>query len=96
MFEAPITLREASIVLPNRNLSYPVRIGDLDPNDEESGTAMRLAHLGCYGWFPEMEGDFDPDHHRMAVATFQEMIGSNATGECDDATLDALHGKHGV
>jgi hypothetical protein len=96
MFEAPITLREVSIVLPNRNLSYPVRIGDLDPKDEPSGVASRLAHLGCYGWFPEEEGDFDPEQHRMAIATFQAMIGGDSTGECDDATLDALHGKHGV
>jgi hypothetical protein len=96
MFDAPITLRDALIVLPNRNLSYPVRIGDLDPSDERSGTTMRLAHLGCYGWFADLEGDFDPDQHTMAVASFQGMIGSAVTGECDDATLDALQGKHGV
>lgn len=96
MFEAPITLREASIVLPNRNLVYPVKIGDLDPSDEQSGVATRLAHLGCYGWFAEMEGDFDEDLHKLAVATFQEMIGSESTGECDDKTLSALDEKHGV
>jgi hypothetical protein len=96
MFEAPITLREASIVLPNRNLSYPVMIGHLDPSDERSGTAMWLAHLGCYGWFPELEGDFDPDQHKLAIATFQSTIGRDSTGEYDDDTRDALFDKHGV
>jgi hypothetical protein len=96
MFEAPITLREVSIVLPERNLLYPVKIGDLDPSDETSGMATRLAHLGCYGWFPELEGDFDEDQHKLAIATFQEMIGGDPTGECDDDTRSALHDRHGV
>jgi hypothetical protein len=95
-FEAPITAREVSIILPNRNLAYQVRIGDLDPSVEAAGVAMRLSHLGYYGWFPDLDESVDAEAHRRAIAQFQVDAGLPPTGEHAGETIDALIGKHGI
>src|SRR5262249_13657462 len=95
-FDAPVTLREVALVLPARNLVHPVLIGDLDPETEESGVRARLAHLGCYGWFFELDDDLDPEEHRIALMKFQNKTGPDATGDCDDDTRKNLTDDHGV
>ncbi len=90
----PVHLRELQLVLYERNLSYPVRIGDLNPVEELSGVRMRLAHLGHYGWYPPDEVDETDD--RDALLAFQAAQGIEATGVLDVATRAALRDSHGT
>lgn len=89
-FEAPITVREVTLVLTERGLVFPVRVGDLDPLDEASGVRMRLAHLGYLRAPHEDDAAFD-----AAVAAFQAAQGLDVTGTVDDATRSALKQAHG-
>jgi hypothetical protein len=84
--EVPVLLREVSVELPDHGLVYPVRVGDLDPIEERSGVAMRLAHLG----YLSRE---DVDSH--AISAFQAAQGLDPTGEMDETTRAALETAHG-
>lgn len=92
-FKAPVLLREVTLTLPERNLQFPVRIGDLDPIEERSGARMRLLHLGHLG--PEPEGDGDAPVPHEAIASFQEAAGLTPHGDLDDETREALRKAHG-
>jgi hypothetical protein len=91
-FAVPVHTREVDLVLPSRNTSYHVRVGNLDPASEPSGVKSRLAQLGYLG-HPLPEG-FD-EAARRALAAFQRAEGLPATGEPDDATRAALAKKFG-
>ncbi len=98
-FEAPIHVREARVTFYEVHLVFIVRIGDLDPVDEDSGVRQRLAHLGFDGWAlgeaaglprpPSESGDAD------AIRAFQRASGLEDTGVADEATRDALRKAHG-
>lgn len=90
----PVHTREVHIILYEKNLSYPVAIGDLDPVEELSGARMRLMHLGHYGWYPQHDKLTDEDD-RVAIASFQRARGLGESGVLDDATRDALRDVHG-
>lgn len=91
-FKAPVLLREVTLTLPERNLQFPVRIGDLDPIEERSGARMRLFHLGHLG--PEPDGDGDAPVPHEAIASFQEAAGLTPHGDLDDETRKTLHKTH--
>jgi hypothetical protein len=94
IISATVLIREVTIVLPNRNLSQTVLVGDLDPLEEDSGVRMRLAQLGylAHGW----ESTDDIDDIRAAIEAFQVASGlPDPTGIMDDATRAALGKAHG-
>ncbi|APR81838.1 Hypothetical protein A7982_07187 [Minicystis rosea] len=91
--QVPVTVREIVIILPEKKLSYPLLIGDLDPMSEESGVRKRLHNLGH---LREPKGDDDrPQSLARAVRAFQAENELEATGELDETTRDALERGHG-
>src|SRR5207244_7604563 len=78
-FQAPVTVRQILLELPDRRESFALRVGGLDPVDEPSGAHARLANLR-----------FDPGitnwQLTAALRGFQEERGLDATGALDAAT----------
>jgi peptidoglycan hydrolase-like protein with peptidoglycan-binding domain len=70
-----------------------VRIGHLDPHDEDSGWQARLVNLG---YIPGTLDDITDDHFRWAVEEFQCDHHLKVTGKLDDATRAKLKDSHGV
>ncbi|WP_438025579.1 peptidoglycan-binding protein [Sorangium sp. So ce233] len=96
LFRVPSHVREVRLSLQQEGLRYQVRIGQMDPRDELSGAAKRLAHLGYLPVldFPAVALSEDVLHE--AIAAFQEAQGDlQVTGTLDDATRDALVAAHG-
>jgi hypothetical protein len=91
-FSAPVHLREASLLFPQRNMRLTVRIGDLDPLEEGSGVVGRLANLG----FLDLAAIPVSDSQLAAALTaFQRAHGIPQTGTLDDDTRRALGDAHG-
>lgn len=89
----PVKTREIEIVLPQFELSYPVRLGDLDPLAEDTGARMRLSNLG---YLPTTDGGQTAEAlHAWAVRRFQRDAGLAETGEIDEATRAELGRAHG-
>lgn len=99
-FEVPVHVGSVRVDFPAHQLAYEVRVGGLDPVEESSGVASRLAHLG-YGLdaaHEELrEKLFGKDEGRLAraIADFQRDHGLPETGLLDDATRAALKEAHG-
>lgn len=72
--------------------SIRIRVGHLDPLDENDGVRKRLQNLGLLG-----RGGDDPSGERMrsALRRFQKMQGLAVTGSLDDATRNKLIEVHG-
>lgn len=97
-FLVPVHVREVRLTVPGRGVTYPVRIGHLDPVTEASGLRARLAHLGYLDDDdPARAGDPRDGEARLAAAVraFQRDQGLPA-GPLDDATRDALRRVHGA
>lgn len=90
-FTVPVTTRAVIVELPDRNIQFPVGVGDLDPITTDSGAAQRLAHLG---YLEEGAGD-DPSALIGALTLFQAAQGLPVTGMMDDPTRSALTSAHG-
>lgn len=76
--------------------SRTIRVGHMDPADEATGVAKRLANLG---YFPA-GGSIDDEEERAfrlrcAIEDFQRAQGLAVTGEADEATRDRLVDSHG-
>jgi hypothetical protein len=84
-FEAPVTTREVTVILPRHHIEYVMRIGDMDPHDEPSGAMQRLKNLG----FLARDAHAGEDISR-AIALFQLQVGLPVTGALDGATQPAL------
>ena len=75
-------------------------IGGMDPHQVTSGARQRLAALG-YGPPGALSpatppsGDIDEDSLSASIRFFQSDHGLAATGETDDATLEALRDAFG-
>lgn len=95
LFAVPVHVREVGLSLDEDSLYYHVRVGNLDPADEASGAAKRLAHLGYLA--PINFDSLQPIAHDLAeaIASFQEAQGIRVTRYLDRATLDALVQAHG-
>jgi hypothetical protein len=94
-FKAFIHLRTATVSLPDRGVSYEVRLGDMDPVEELSGVRARLTNLGYY---LARRGPRKKDSDEalvLAVKRFQADQGLPVTGEIDRALLDTLVSAHG-
>ena len=94
MIETPIPKAATTGLLkvPDLDIEFPVKIGHLDPFDEESGWQGRLVNLGYY---PGAVGDNDLEPLRHALEEFQCDHALPVTGEPDGATLAKLKAEHG-
>jgi peptidoglycan hydrolase-like protein with peptidoglycan-binding domain len=89
----PAHLREIQLTFPNRNITYPIGVGDLDPIEEPSGVRQRLRHL-AFAVLPDPADD-ESSLDEAAISAFQEAQGLPVTGTVDDATRAALLAAHG-
>ncbi len=94
--EVPVHTRELIVTFTNRGVSYPVRIGNMDPIDEPMGVRKRLEQLGYYDVFDGDAGSETEENERLAAAlsAYQEAKGLPRTGEADGATRVALIADH--
>jgi hypothetical protein len=92
--EQAITATDEDGVLRIPALEYerPVKIGHLDPTDENLGWKQRLINLGYHA--ESLDSD-DPAALREAVEEFQCDFKIKITGEPDDATRAKLKEVHG-
>lgn len=92
----PIHVREIHVVFPKKYLSYPVRVGDMDPIDEPMGARKRLEHMG-YRTPPsdEVSESEAEQQDQKAINAFQRAHGLEPTGKLDDATKAAIVKEHG-
>jgi N-acetylmuramoyl-L-alanine amidase len=99
LIEAPIpkTARNGSLRVPDLELEVPVKIGYLDPTEEDSGWLARLVNLGySSGSGGDSDDDSDDDQLRYAIEEFQCDHGLEVNGELDGPTRAALEKFHGV
>jgi len=90
-----VTLREFSVYVPGRHLTFQGLVGEMDPIDEATGVTKRLRHLG-FGDDRLVSCAGDDELLRDAIATFQQAQGLTVTGELDEVTKGALMKSHGV
>ena len=88
----PATAEGGTLRVPQLELEVPVKIGYLDPADEETGWKQRLINLGYHA---KGLNDADERALRHAVEEFQCDHGLKVTGRPDAATMAALKEKHG-
>ena len=98
--ELPIDASSAVLVFPDRGVSFPLRIGHLDPVEEDTGVTSRLRHLGYLTTRQSATGrvpsaDQLQNARRRAILGFQRDHGLPITGTMDDATRNALREVHG-
>lgn len=90
MVEAPIlpTTREAKLVIDGHEI--PLRIGHLDPVEEDSGVLSRLVNLGYDTGGETTIGE----RATAAIRRFQKANGLTEDGALNDATRQKLKEKH--
>jgi N-acetylmuramoyl-L-alanine amidase len=93
----PADTRDAMLVIngpatPFQGDQIPIRVGYLDPLDEATGQAARLANLGYY--FAPLK-PLDQDEFESAVEEFQCDHGLKVDGKCGPATQARLKQEHG-
>jgi len=93
--DVPVTSRELTITFPKKELSFLVRVGDVDPHSEASGLAQRLSILGYLSDYRGDEGDAE-ELLRIAVRAFQKDHDLDQNGDIDDATRSAILKAHGL
>lgn len=96
--QVQVHVREIEVILPRKNVTLRLRLGDLDPVDTISGLRKRLLHLGFY--HPTQIGienadAADGDALVAALKSFQAANNLKATGKMDDDTRKALESAHG-
>ena len=83
----PPDARSGELILRNGQETYPIRVGDLDPIDKDSGIQQRLNNLG-YSCGSE---DGDPgEKTKEALKKFQAEQKLKVTGKIDGATKAKL------
>jgi hypothetical protein len=97
--EVPVRVREVQVLLHERDLAFPVMVGDLDPVEVPTGVIGRLEHLGYFGWScglgPTPYHVPEGDRLREAISAFQSDHRIEPTGVMDDETRSALVAAHG-
>jgi hypothetical protein len=91
---APAGVTEGTIKVwidPDNPVTWPIRIGHIDPIDTVSGVQGRLNNLGFNAG--EVNG-LENESTQEALRLFQRASGLLPTGEIDDATRDALQRAH--
>ena len=88
----PKTAQTGTLRVPDLAMEVPIRIGHLDPVEEDSGWQGRLINLGYHAG---PVGDADEELLRYAVEEFQCDHGLNVSGQPDAATQAKLKEIHG-
>lgn len=86
------TSEDGILHIPTLDMEVPVKIGHLDPTDEELGWRQRLINLGYHA---EALNDEDDRKLRQAVEEFQCDYKMKITGELDASTRAKLKDVHG-
>lgn len=86
----PKDAREGTLRIPDLEMVLPLKVGFLDPHDEDSGWHARLVNLG---YLPA--GDIPQLRLRYAVEEFQCDYHLTITGELDAATKAKIKAVHG-
>lgn len=97
-FEIDVHVKEVVVELVDKKKSYRMLLGNLDPVDEPSGARQRLMQLGIYSATREGEDQYvahSPKQLAAALRGFQMRQGIEATGELDEATINALRDAYG-
>ena len=89
----PKTAQHATLRIPELEIEMPVKIGHLDPPDQEEGWRARLGNLGYHG---EPLDGADEDAMRSAIEEFQCDHGLKVTGTLDEAARAKLQELHGA
>ncbi len=89
--EIPRTAERGKLTIPDLGIEHPVKIGHLDPSEEDSGWQARLINLGYHAG---PVGDSN-EQIRAALEEFQCDHGLNVTGVLDAATKAKLEKIHG-
>lgn len=84
-------VREATLTIGPDQQVFHLHIGQLDPQSETAGIQKRLNNLGFDAGEPD--GQLS-EATRAALSAFQMRFGLPPTGECDQATVDALTSIH--
>jgi hypothetical protein len=92
--DIPAGAENGTLRVPDLELAHAVKIGHLDPVDEDSGWQARLINLG---YFAGSTGDDSADDLRLhyAIEQFQCDYKLKVTGELDDSTRSKLREVHG-
>jgi peptidoglycan hydrolase-like protein with peptidoglycan-binding domain len=91
----PPNAREGRIVLEpgtNREATFPLNLGKLDPISEIRGLRQRLNNLG---FVCDEDADETSEVLQSAIAEFQEKNGLSVSGEADEETRNKLEELHG-
>lgn len=73
--------------------TFTLKLGHLDPIDEDSGVDARLINLG-FGPTDTEDAEWSDDSKGEALKAFQDRFGLEITGLADDATRQKLRALH--
>jgi hypothetical protein len=93
--EIPNTASNGKLTVPDLDLELPIRIGDLDPPEEDSGWQARLINLGYYAGAIGIDDADIRERLHYSIEEFQCDHGLKVTGEFDGSTRDKLKEVHG-
>jgi hypothetical protein len=99
--EIPPDTHEGTLVVRDSNTIFddaiiPIRVGDLDPVEEESGQRGRLNNLGYFaGPFPENDATGNDKAFKSAIEEFQCDFALVVDGKCGPKTQEKLKEVHG-
>jgi hypothetical protein len=79
--------------LSDPGYTFTLKLGHLDPIDEDSGVDARLMNLG-FGPTDTEDPESPDDDRGQALKTFQDRLGLEITGVADDATRQKLQTLH--
>ena len=88
----PAAAETGVLRVPSLEMELPVKIGHLDPADEDTGWRQRLINLGYHA---KGLDDDDQTKLRHALEEFQCDHGLKVNGKLDDATRAKLKELHG-
>lgn len=89
----PPTAVTGQLTIADLDVDMPVKIGHLDPYDEDPGWRARLINLGYF--VPQSDDDGDAEQLGHALEEFQCDHQLPVTGNLDNATRDQLKTQHG-
>jgi len=92
VLHVPVTVPEVTVTFPERHRSFGLKIGHMDPVNEQSGIVKRLANLG----YLEVDTALDGGDMAGALAAFQRKAGLEVTGQPDEATEARLAQEAGI
>ncbi len=90
--DIPRAAKEGRLRNETIGIDVPLKIGHMDPSEEDSGWVARLVNLGYHGG---AVGDLSDELLPAAIEEFQCDHGLKVTGQLDEATRSKLLEVHG-